>query len=153
MSVSALPELPEFSISLKRTKHPFYETFQVTSSADSAEVAKRLFDENTIDWVESFFVIALSRANRVIGFYKVSHGGVTGTVVDPKVVMQFALLSNATSLILTHNHPSCRVTPSKSDLETTRKISQACDLMDMCLLDHIIVSSEGHFSFADEGRL
>lgn len=76
-----------------------------------------------------------------------------GTVADPRVIMQFALLSNATQLILCHNHPSGNLKPSKADEELTAKIKMAASYFDVKVLDHIILSSEGYFSFADEGLL
>ncbi len=145
-------QLPEFQISLK-TKCKPSQLFTVKSSNDIADVCRIAFDSDNIEWVESFIVYALSRANKVIGFYKVSQGGLTGTVADPRVILQFALLSNATSIVLCHNHPSGNLRPSKPDEDLTNKIKMACGYFDIKLLDHIILSSEGYFSFADDGIL
>lgn len=95
----------------------------------------------------------LNRANRVIGIHRHSTGGVAGTVVDTKQILAVALKSNASSLILCHNHPSLNLQPSQADLEITRKIKQAAQTMDLSLLDHLIITSEGYYSFADEGVL
>lgn len=145
-------ELPEFTIALK-TKIKSSELFVVKSSFDVATVARKCFDDDTIEWVESFIVIALNRANKVLGFYKVSSGGLTGTVADPRIILQFGLLSNATSLILAHNHPSGNLRPSVADESLTAKIKSAASYFDIKVLDHIIVSTESYFSFADDGIL
>ena len=146
------PAYPEFHIRLThKTKQS--ELFPITQSADCATVARKIFDADSLEWVESFVVIALNRANKVLGFYKVSQGGITGTIADPRVILQFALLSNATSLILVHNHPSGNLKPSRQDEELTNKIKIAASYFDIKVLDHIILTSEAYTSFADEGLL
>jgi DNA repair protein RadC len=102
---------------------------------------------------EVFAVIFVNRAGRVNHVETISQGGITGTVVDPRLVIKKALVEDAVSLILCHNHPSGNLRPSKADEELTWKIRQAAGLFDIKLLDHIIVSAEGHYSFADEGLL
>jgi DNA repair protein RadC len=102
---------------------------------------------------EVFAVIFVNRAGRINHVETISRGGITGTVVDPRLVIKKALVEDAVSLILCHNHPSGNLRPSKSDEELTCKIKQAANLFDIKLLDHIIVSAEGHYSFADEGLL
>lgn len=144
--------LPEFEISLK-FKGKKSELKTVNTSSDAAEICRHCFDEGKLDWVEEFVVIALNRANKVIGFYKVSSGGLTGTVADPKVIYQFALLSSATSIILSHNHPSGNTRPSQADIDLTLKIRDAGKFLDIKLLDHIIITDESYTSFADEGYL
>jgi DNA repair protein RadC len=98
-------------------------------------------------------VILLNRAHRVLGIYELSTGGVTGTIADPKLVFTAALKANACSLVLSHNHPSGNLRPSKADEELTMKIKEAGKFLDIQVLDHLIVTSEGYFSFADEGLL
>lgn len=144
--------LPEFKISLKK-KGSFEEMFPVNRSEDAADICRKCFQADMIDWKEEFIVIALNRANKVLGFYKVSSGGVAGTVCDPKVIFQFALLCNASRLILSHNHPSGNLQPSAGDREITNKIVKGGEMLDIQVLDHIIVTSEGFFSFCDEGIL
>lgn len=144
--------LTEFSIALKyKGKKSELKTIQ--GADDAAEVARKCFDADSIDWVESFIVVALNNANKVLGFYKVSTGGVSGTIADPKIIFQFALLSNASSIIIAHNHPSGNLTPSNADKAITEKIANAARLLDMTLLDHIIVTDESYFSFQKEGLL
>jgi DNA repair protein RadC len=95
--------LPEFKISLKK-KGSFEEMFPIRDSESAADLCRKCFEADLIDWREEFIVIALNRSNKVLGFYKISSGGVAGTVADPKVIFQFALLSNACRLVLSHNH-------------------------------------------------
>jgi len=144
--------LPEFNISLKY-KGKKSELKTISSSNDAADIARMCFDADTMDWTESFIVIALNNANKVLGFYKVSSGGVTATIADPKVIFQFALLSNASSILVAHNHPSGNLQPSNADKAITEKIANAAKLLDMRLLDHIIITDESHFSFQESGLL
>lgn len=102
---------------------------------------------------EVFAVLFLNQANRIIHFETVSSGGLTGTVADPRVILKKALDEQAVSIILCHNHPSGSLHPSQADRELTHKIREAARFFDIKLLDHIIVSTEGYLSFADEGLL
>lgn len=140
--------IPEFKIGLKK-KGSFEEMFPVESPESAADFCRKCFDSDMIDWKEEFIVIALSRANKAIGFYKISSGGITGTVADPRVIFQFALLCNASTIILSHNHPSGNKRPSEGDIEITRKVSEVGRLLDIKVLDHIIVTSEGYYSFSE----
>lgn len=100
---------------------------------------------------EVFAVIFLNQNNVVIHFEVVSKGGITGTVADPRVILKKALEKNAVGLILAHNHPSGNLSPSKADAFLTQKIREAARFLDIRVMDHIIVSDEGFYSFADEG--
>jgi DNA repair protein RadC len=102
---------------------------------------------------EVFAVVFLNRANKINHFEIVSEGGITGTVADPRVILKKALEENAVSLILCHNHPSGNLKPSIADQELTLKIKEAAKYFDIKVMDHVIVSDEGYFSFADEGIL
>ncbi len=102
---------------------------------------------------ELFAVLFLNQANKVTHFEIISQGGITGTVADPRLILKKALEKNAVSLILCHNHPSGSLKPSRADEELTNKIKQAAKFFDIKLLDHLIVSEEGYYSFADEGIL
>lgn len=152
MNTTTIAQLPEFEIKLK-SKQKASERISVTGSKDAANVAIMCFDADNIEWTESFIVIALNRANKVLGFYKVSQGGLTGTIVDPRVIFQFALLTSAVALIIAHNHPSGNLTPSRADIEITEKIKKAGDLLEIKLLDHVIVTGEGYYSFCDNGTI
>lgn len=102
---------------------------------------------------EVFAVVYLNRGNRILSLETISEGGLTGTVADPRIILKKALEQDATSLVLCHNHPSGNLVPSKADEQLTQKIKHAAALMDIQVLDHIIVSQEGYFSFADEGMI
>jgi len=102
---------------------------------------------------EVFAVLFLNRANKINHFEVISEGGITGTVADPRIILKKALEEDAVSLILCHNHPSGSLKPSRSDEELTLKIREAARFFDIRVLDHIIVSDDGYFSFADEGLL
>lgn len=102
---------------------------------------------------EVFAVLFLNRANKVNHFEIISEGGITGTVADPRIILRRALEENAVNIILCHNHPSGSLKPSKADEQLTRKIKEAASYFDITVLDHIIVSEDGYYSFADEGML
>ena len=102
---------------------------------------------------EVFAVIFLNRANKINHFEIISHGGITGTVADPRIILKKALEEDAVSIILSHNHPSGSLKPSRADEALTIKIKEAARLLDITVIDHIIVSEEGYYSFADEGLL
>jgi DNA repair protein RadC len=102
---------------------------------------------------EEFHIILLNRSNAVIATHRISTGGISGTVVDTRIIFRTALEHSASSIILVHNHPSGKLKPSQADLNITRKISEAGKLMDIQVLDHLIISDRGYLSFADEGIL
>jgi DNA repair protein RadC len=125
----------------------------IKTSKEAAELLQALWNKDKIDFVEQFNILLLNRNNRVLGMVEISTGGVTGTVADPKLIFVAALKANASSIIISHNHPSGNLKPSKQDEQLTQKIKQAGLFLDMQLIDHIIVTSEGYYSFADEGLL
>lgn len=122
----------------------------VTSSSSVARFLQARFRDLPH---EIFAVVFLNRANKIIHFEIVSSGGITGTVADPRIILKKALEEEAVSLILCHNHPSGSLKPSRADEELTIKIKEASRFFDIKVLDHVIVSSEGYFSFADEGLI
>lgn len=124
-----------------------------TSIKNSNEIANFLSEKMKDLSYEIFAVVLLNRANKIIHFEVISRGGITGTVADPRIILKLALSHGATSIILSHNHPSGNLNPSKADEDVTQKIKQAAALIDIQVLDHIIVSEEGYYSFLDEGKL
>lgn len=102
---------------------------------------------------EVFAVIYLNRAHKIISFEIISEGGITGTIADPRVILKKALEKNAVSIVLSHNHPSGSLLPSRADEMLTNKIKQAASFLDITVADHVIVSDMGYYSFADEGLL
>ncbi len=123
---------------------------KITASRDAYDLLR---PELTDNYYETFYVILLDRANRVIRKLNISSGGVAGTVVDPKKLFKLALDHNASSLILAHNHPSNNLTPSENDVRLTEKLKKAGAALDIPVLDHIIAGNDNYFSFADEGIL
>lgn len=145
------PTLAEIELSYrpKKSHHPI-----IKSSSDVYFHILRFFPEETIALQERFVAGYVNRSNRLIGVCNISTGGITGTVADPRLIMAVALKSGATGIILAHNHPSGNPQPSVQDKEITRKLQEACKLLDIVLLDHLIlVPQETYFSFADEGLL
>ncbi len=128
------------------------ERITITGSADAERVFRRIWGQ-PIELRECFYALFLNRANRVLGYYLVSVGGITGTVVDPRCIFQAALKASATGILLAHNHPSGNPQPSDADIQITRKIKDAGQLLDINLLDHLILMPEGYTSFADEGMM
>ena len=119
-------------------------------SSDAVQNACRWFWPD-FDRVEYFYILLLDRSNKLLGFHQLSKGGITGTVVDVRVILGIALKTNACNLICAHNHPSGNLTPSDNDLKLTHKIKDACRMVDINLLDHVILSSDGCYSMADNG--
>ncbi len=126
---------------------------KIRSSKDAADILRQYWDENKINLLEQFKVLFLNRSNRVLGIFEASTGGVTGTVVDPKIVFVAALKANACNIVICHNHPSGNLQPSRQDEEITQKIKMGGQFLEIKLFDHVIISSEGYYSFADEGLL
>lgn len=143
--------LGEVELSYK-TNVPPSERKKVTCSEDIYHYLKEIWS-NKLEHVEEFMILCLNRANHVLGWAKISCGGIAGTVADPKVIFQVALKTNASSLILAHNHPSGQLKPSSADILLTNKMKEAGKFLDIPVLDHIIVTSEYYYSFADMGEL
>ncbi len=122
----------------------------ITRSTDIADYLRASLEYRK---KEVFVVVFLNRGNKIMHIEYISEGGLTGTVADPRVILKKALEHNATAMILCHNHPSGSLRPSNADELLTQKIKQAAAFLDIRIMDHIIVSSEGYFSFADEGML
>jgi len=122
----------------------------VTSSIDVAHFLQDMLRDHRH---EVFAVIYLNRANRINHFEIVSKGGITGTVADPRIILKKALEADAVSIVLCHNHPSGNLRPSRADQDMTEKIVVAAKYFDIKVMDHLIVSEQGYYSFADEGLL
>ena len=136
-----------------RTKVKASERPSVSTSSDAAQLFRALWEEGKLELIEQFKVLFLNRANKVLCLYNVSSGGITGTVADPRLIFIAALKVHAVSLILCHNHPSGNLTPSRADEELTQKIKGGGKLLDIQVLDHLILTEESYYSFADEGLL
>ncbi|MEI6586857.1 MAG: DNA repair protein RadC [Sediminibacterium sp.] len=124
-----------------------------TTIKQSSDVAAYLQAQIGYKQKEVFVVVYLNRANKIIQYEVISEGGMTGTVADPRIILKKALDHRAVSIILCHNHPSGNLLPSKADEQLTSKIKAAAGYLDIQVMDHIIVSEEGYYSFADEGLM
>lgn len=138
---------------LYKSKVKVSERVKIGCSSDAARLLKRLWDPAKIDFVEQFKVLLVNRANRAIGLLNVSTGTTVATVVDMKLIFVAAIKSNANSIIIAHNHPSGNLMPSEADNALTKKVKEAGKILEIQVLDHIIITSEGHYSFADQGSL
>lgn len=125
----------------------------VSNSRDAVDVFRQHFDSDEIDYRESFFALYLSQNNKVLGIRKISESGISSTIVDVRIIMQTALLCNASSLIVAHNHPSGNLKPSAEDLKITQHLKDASEFLNIKLLDHCILTSTDYMSFADEGHI
>ncbi len=133
----------------RQSTAPLHKT-PVSSSMDIAHYLQAKLKDHRH---EVFGVLYLNRANKINHFEIVSEGGITGTVADPRIILRKALEADAVSIILCHNHPSGSLRPSRADEILTDKIKEAASYLDIKVLDHIIVSEDGYYSFADEGLL
>jgi len=136
-----------------KQKFKISERPKIINSEESYTVLKSLWNLEIIEFIEEFKILLLNRAHRVIGCYDVSTGGICGTVADPRVIFAAAIKCSATSIILAHNHPSGNLTPSHADIQLTNKIKEGGRILDIDVIDHIILTDEGYFSFADEGMM
>jgi DNA repair protein RadC len=125
---------------------------QITDSATSADFIRQFYGDD-MEIYESMFVLLLNRANRTVGYAKISQGGITGTICDIKLVAKYAIDSLASSVILAHNHPSGTLRPSDADVMVTEKVKNALQLLDVTLLDHVILTADGYYAFAEHGRI
>lgn len=126
---------------------------KVTTSKIIFKLILENWDLNIIDYQEVVKLVLLNRANIVLGIYELSKGGISGTIVDIRIILGVTLKCNASAIVLVHNHPSGHLVPSEPDKAITAKLKEACKLMEIVLLDHLIISKEGYFSFADSGAL
>lgn len=116
-------------------------------------MAMSIYDKDMLDYCEQCYVLLLNQAGKVNGYRKVAEGGMTSASVDIRQIMQAALLTNSCGIAMIHNHPSGNLVPSRQDDNLTRVLHQGCQFFDMTLIDHVIVTSEGYYSYADHGRI
>ena len=143
--------LAEIEVSY-RTKVKASERRKITSSKDAESIFREIWS-SSMEFKEEFYIILLNRANQVLGWYKISEGGMSGTVVDPKLVFSIALKSLASSLVVAHNHPSGNLKPSTEDINLTKRLKEAGALLEIPVLDHLILTNDGYYSFGDEGMM
>jgi DNA repair protein RadC len=142
--------IPQFNLRKIQTEFP---KAKIGGSKDGAEFIRQFYGDD-IDIFESFFILMLNNSNNTIGYAKISQGGITGTVVDIRIIAKYCVDSLATACIMAHNHPSGKLAPSMADKQITEKIVKGLALLDIKVLDHLILVSEGnaYYSFADENE-
>lgn len=129
------------------------QEIKISGSSSAYGLILNHWDLNIIDFMEEVKVILLNRANIVLGVYELAKGGSTSCVVDIKIILNVAIKAHASSIILVHNHPTGQLNPSQTDKNLTHKLKEACKIVDLDLLDHLIISKESYTSFSDEGLL
>jgi DNA repair protein RadC len=145
-------QVSEIQLSYRSSVKPSMRP-KINGSKDAFEILRQSWDESRLELVEQFKVLFTNRANKVLGIFEVSTGGIAGTVADPKLIFVAALKAGASGIILSHNHPSGNLTPSQADIDLTRKIKEGGKLLEIQLLDHVILTCESYYSFADEGLI
>ena len=126
---------------------------QLESIKSSTSVAEEFYPIMSDLTHEEFWVLLLNKANKQIGKYKISSGGISSTIVDSRIILKYAIENLASNVVLVHNHPSGSLNPSRDDIELTKKIIIGCKALDIIVLDHIIIGQNKYYSFSDEGLL
>ena len=125
---------------------------KITSSDQAANFIRRFYFDD-IEIFESFFILLLNQANKTIGYAKISQGGISGTVVDVRIIAKYAIEALATSVILAHNHPSGNLTPSQSDITITEKIKAGLKILDIKVFDHLILTADSFYSMENNNEI
>jgi DNA repair protein RadC len=137
-----------------RSKIKASERLKVKCSRDAYDIFIEHWDPDSIEHTEEFKLLLMNRSNYVLGIFSLSKGGLSGTVTDIRLIYQAAIKANASGIIVSHIHPSGNLNPSESDTKITQKIKEAGNLVDVQLLDHFIITTDGeYFSYADQGLL
>lgn len=137
-----------------KSRIPASMRVQIKSSIDAFRVLWDHWDKDTIEHHEVFKAMLLNQKNMVLGIAEISSGGISSTTTDPRIIFQYAIKSHASAIIVAHNHPSSNPVPSESDINFTRNLIQAGEIMNIKVLDHLIICGDGsYYSLGDEGRL
>jgi DNA repair protein RadC len=135
-----------------KTKIKSSDRLDVKCSKDAFAIFQENWNKDSIEHIEEFQLMLLTRSNKVLGIASISKGGISGTLTDVRIILQYAIKANASGMIVCHNHPSGNLNPSESDTKITLKIMEAANLLDLSLLDHLIITMDGeYYSFADNG--
>ena len=126
---------------------------KITNSKSAYEAILANWNIDLIEFQEIFKIILLNNSNEILGIYELSKGGSRGTVVDIKIMLSVALKAHSTALIMVHNHPSGTLKASNTDVALTKKVKEACEIVDLKLLDHLIITKNGYYSFSDDNSL
>lgn len=155
--VFALGDVPKINVPeiklryVSQAKKSFSE--KITTSKDAEKIFRKLISKEEIELREQVIVLYLNYANKVIGYYRHTTGGITSSIVDTRLILATALKSLSTSIILCHNHPSGNLNPSEADIRLTKLLKDATKLMEIALLDHIIITRDSYYSISDAGDL
>ena len=125
----------------------------ITCSNDAEKIFRTQFDDGQIQYKECFYIALLNRSNKVLGITKISEGGISACYVDVRIILQAAILGNASGIVLCHNHPSGNLKPSEPDLQITKRIIESAKHLEFFIADHIILTKDSYFSFADNGLI
>lgn len=141
----------EVKLSYQKTSNVIFE--KITSSKSADTCIRTFFPKEQIIYREHMYAMYLNNSNNVLGYHLLSIGGITATLVDIRVLMQGALLTNSVAIILFHNHPSNKLQPSIADKNLTQKIIRSAETLDLKVLDHLIITEDSYYSFADNGDI
>lgn len=142
--------IKEYTLKAKPTQR---ETRELKDSRETYEELCNIYNPDTATLYETAYVLYLNQRNGVKGFLKLSDGGMTNVIVDPRLIMMGALGCSATAIVLSHNHPSGNPSPSNDDRQLTKKLMAACKLMDIAFIDHIVMGAGRYYSFRDHGEM
>jgi DNA repair protein RadC len=142
--------LPQITLKLRKGEEL---NCKIKTSKDAADLFRKIWDIDSLDITESVICIFLNRQNNTIGWFKVSQGGLSASIIDNRIILATALNCLASGIIMAHNHPSGNLNPSEADTKITKKLKEGCEIMDITLLDHIILTETEYFSFVDNGAL
>jgi len=143
--------IPEYKLRKIKTN---FNAVKIACSRDAADFIRKFYsDDGEIEIYESFFLLLLNRANHTTGFVKISQGGTTGTIADAKLIAKYAVDGLANSCVIAHNHPSGNISPSEQDTKLTQHVKQGLKLLDIDIIDHIILTADNYYSFADNGLI
>lgn len=149
-NVRAITIVAALELARRKQGTAYREKIRISSSRDIANIFIPMLADHPN---EEFWVVFLNRAHRILGSERISIGGLSGTVADIRMIFKLAVTNLAAAIIVSHNHPSGNLSPSSADISLTQKLKKAGELLDISVLDHVIVSESGYYSFADEGTL
>ncbi len=141
----------EVELSYKKKSNVVFQ--RITSSQSADTCIRTFFPKEQISYRERMYALYLDNSNNILGYHLLSIGGITATLVDVRILMQGALLTNSVAFILFHNHPSNKLKPSQSDIQLTDKIIKSAKTLDLKVLDHLIITENSYYSFADNGDI
>lgn len=150
-------EVPEYTYQyrlglMKSQSENIFGQYKITSAREAHAIGLKIWEHGyDIEVREKFVAVFVNKAHVPVGWAEISAGGTGGTVVDVKHLLAHAILCNASAMVIYHNHPSGNVSPSQADISLTKKIRSACDLLEIPMLDHLVISQERYYSFAEEG--